>query len=1152
VITLEFVHLHVHDKYSLNDGMCKPEILMKKVKELGMKAIAITNHGNLFGAVEFFKAAKKENIKAIIGCEVYVCPSGRKDRVRDNRHLVLLAKNEIGYKNLIKIVSNAALEGFYYNPRTDYETLKQYSEGLICLTACLGGDVATTIAEQGVEAGKQALMRYVHIFGTENVYLEIQDNGMADQYRMNEILIQLSLDTGVQLVATNDVHYVEQKDAFHHDLLMALQAKTTIYNKANRKHYETDAFYLKSPEEMYASGLPREALANTAKIAEKCSFEFKFGQYHIPRFNVPAPFRDDREYIKHLAIEGLKKKLPNFEDNRGVLLERLNFELGVINDMGFPSYFLVVWDFVKYAQSIGALDGPGRGSVGGALLAYALDITDVNPLKHSLLFERFLNPSRISMPDIDWDIQDDMRHLIVSYVNKKYGEDCVCQIITFNTYGAKAAIRGAGRALGLEYEFADKVAKAIPDILKITLEEAIEISHDLKGMYESGADAKALIDAARAIEGLPSHSGTHAAGVVISPLPVSDMIPLWLSDGVVVSQYDMFGLEDIGMLKMDFLGLSTLTVISNTCKAIYKNKGIRITSEDLLKMVDDPTSYELLGRGLTQGIFQVEGEGMTAVAREMKPRDVEETTALLSLYRPGPMQYIPKYIANKRNPSQVKVKFAALEPILAETYGILCYQEQVMAAARALAGYSLAEADSLRKAIGKKIKSLIEDHGQYFIYGKKKDNGEVIIPGALAYGYHEDDLRDFYEDVKEFGKYAFNKSHGTGYAYITAQTGWLKYHFPSEFMAALLTSSSDNLDKVSFYVKHCERDLKILVLPPDINESEAGFVALPNGSVRFGLIAAKGVGQKVTDEIISERARGGRFKSLAEFIQRSILLENAPSSSTIESLIKCGAFDFTGKSRSQLSAIMIEELAEAKKNRPTDQLTIFPRHYRGYDIVPPIKEFPNKILLTAEKSVLGLYVSGHPMESIQGYAERNSNVKSSHFVSSDAEDDSGHFLYDGKETMIVCLISSVKEIVTKKDKKQMAFLTVEDVYGPMEAIVFSSLYLQKKDILKEDAIIRITGKISTRDGNPKIIAESIELVTLETTPNVYIFVDSYEEVLDVFEALHKNSGDIAVHLIKGNWKILFSGKYWTNNQGLRKLREKGIKYTLEGDVIDDH
>ncbi len=1155
----KFVHLHVHDEFSINDASCKIDKLMKKVKDLGMTAIAETNHGNLFGMIKFYKEAKKQGIKPIIGAEAYICPEGKEARVRDNRHIVLLAKNNTGLSNLIKIMSDAAINGYYYNARTDYETLKKYSEGLICLTGCLAGDIPREISNEGYEAGRKKLDMYIDIFGKDNLYIEVQDNNIEDQYKMNELLFRLSKETGVPLVATNDIHYIEKKDAFFHDVLMALQGGTTIYDKEKRKVYGSQDFYVKSYDEMNTGRLPKEALENTVKIAERCNVEIEFGKYHIPKFNVPAPFKDSKTFLRHLAYKGLRERYPDYNERKTELEERLEYELSVIEDMGFVDYFLIVWDFVRYAYEIGALDGPGRGSAAGSLLSYTLRITDIEPLRFGLIFERFLNPSRVSMPDIDWDIQDDMRHLLIEYVIDLYGAENVCQIITFGTYGAKGAVRAAGRALGIEYSVADKVAKAVPEELGISIEEALSKNPDLRAMYENEktivthngkkieVTIKEFIDAAIAIEGLPSHTSTHAAGVLISPQPVDELVPLWSNDGTVVAQFDMGTLEEIGMLKMDFLGLKTLSVIADTIKWVKVNRGIEITRDDLLNMIDDPNSYVLIKKKLTQGIFQLESTGMTMTAGELQPNNIEELTALISLYRPGPMDYIPKYIANKRNPENIELEFECLKEILKETYGVLTYQEQVMFASQIMSGYKMSDADSLRKAIGKKKEDLIQKHREYYIYGQEdEETKEILIPGAIRNGHDESKLIKFYDEtIVPFGRYAFNKSHGVSYAFLAAQTSNLKFNFPVEFMASLLTHE-EKLSKIALYVNHCTRDLNIEVVPPDINISTEKFVPTTDGKIIFSLAAIKDVGVSSSKDIAEERMRGGKFESLTDFIERR---PNSVNRTTVESLIKAGAFDSLGKTRSQLIAIMDSKLEESNKRRKKlreGQRTIFPNPYPKDDIVPRIKEYPNRIFLNLEKEKLGLYVSGHPLQSVKGYASKYSNVCASDFVvEEDLEGEKSLQerckFYEGQKVSIVCLLTEVKKHYTKNDNKPMAFLTAEDTTGNVSITVFNWLYENVKEYLVEDKIVHIQGKINFYNGEVSIIAEDLKVIENKKYTTVRINTKTGADLDIAISCIKNNSGDYPVYVRKGNWEMLLSKDYWTNDQGIRELNRQGFK-----------
>jgi len=1152
----QFSHLHVHTKYSIGDAMCKINDLVKKAKEFGMTAIASTDHGNMFSLVEFYLAAKKAGIKPILGCEAYICPEGQSfrpgkaadedgasDNDRHNRHLVLLAKNMTGYQNLMKIISDASLNGFYYSPRTDFSILRKYSEGLIALTACLAGDVPRDIMAHGLEAAKSKLDVYIDIFGRDNVYIELQDNKIPEQYELNKLLIQLSEETGIPMVATNDVHYIEPEGARYHDALMAIGAKTAISSK-HRKVYGTNDLYLKSPKEMWDSCLPESAIENTNVIAERCNVELQTGKFLLPDFKPPFGFKDSEEFLRHLAYKGLPQRFADYHEREEFYKNRLEYELGIVSRMGYVNYFLIVWDYVSFAATLGAIPSPGRGSGAGSLLSYSLYITHVDPIRYNLIFERFLNPDRFSPPDIDWDIQDDLRQQLIEYMVRRYGRDHISQIITFGTYAARNAVRASARALGLAYRVGDEVSKAIPKELKMTIAKALDLSPDLRRWYDTDPERKELLDVAMAIEGLPSNASTHAAGILITPGPTTDYVPVWKTKDGIVAQYDMNTLETLGLLKADLLGLKTLTVVSNTIKNIALNYGVHISNDDLMKMVDDPDSYKLIAQGRTQGIFQLEGAGMTATAKEMQPQNVEEVTALISLYRPGPMDYIPQYIAGKRDPEHIKLRFEALREILKETYGVIVYQEQVMFAVQILAGYPMSAADEIRKGTGKKIQKIIDDHRQYFIHGREASGKYVAIPGALSLGYDERSLNEFYNDIEKFGEYSFNKSHAASYAYVAAWTSWLKLHYPSEFMAALLTMNSGKADKMPIYIAHCENDLGIELLPPSINEGGLEFLPLKSGKIRFSLVAAKGVGINPVRQIMEERKRAP-FRNFTDFVYRCTGKDI--SSDVVEGLIRCGAFDEFGVKRSQLLSMMYDILGGAKKlyektTFKAIQTRLFEPVIEATDVLPDILELPKKALLKAERGSMGVYVTGHPLDVVKAYIRKVSNISSTEFAEELGDDGvpTGTFgAAPGRKVKVVGILNSIRETSTKKNKELMGFANLEDELGNIPLVIFPREYAKFKQYLVDDAIVCVSGFVGYRDDDPpNIIVEKLEYMEDRFSKRIYIKLKNVEEDTKLIMSIVRTAGchgDIPVFICIDNTQMLISEQFWVNVQGMQSL-----------------
>ena len=1071
----DFVHLHLHTEYSLLDGACRIPSLVKRAKELGMHSLAVTDHGVMYGIVDFYKACKKEGIKPILGCEVYTAPRSHTDKDprkdADQGHLILLAKNNTGYRNLMKLVSMGFTEGFYYKPRIDYTLLETYHEGLIALSACLGGDIPQKILATDYEGAKNLALKLDNIMGRGNFYLELQYNSLSEQKQVNAELIRLSEETGIPLIATNDVHYIHRADAKAQEILICIQTGKTIEDP-DRLMFETDEFYLKSCEEMWDhfKGYP-EALLNTVRVAEACQVEIEFGELHLPKYDVPndtTPF----DYLKSQCLQGFHRR---YEENEE-LIDRLEYELEIIRQMGYVDYFLIVWDFIKYARDNGIMVGPGRGSAAGSMVAYCLGITNVDPIKYQLLFERFLNPERISMPDIDIDFCYERRQEVIDYVVRKYGEDRVAQIITFGTMAARAAVRDVGRALAIPYNEVDKVAKLIPMMpgKHLTIADALEMNSELKMLYNSEPRIHELLDTAMTLEGMPRHASTHAAGVVISSEPITHFVPLYRNEELISTQFPMTTLEELGLLKMDFLALRTITVIRDCLDTVERGRGISIDIDRI--DYEDQRVYEMIGQGDTAGVFQLESQGMTSFMKELQPSCLEDIIAGISLYRPGPMDQIPRYIRNKNNAKSISYLAPKLEPILNVTYGCMVYQEQVMQIFRDLAGYSLGRSDLVRRAMSKKKKEVMDAERQFFIYGSVNEKGEVVIPGALRNGLSEKAANTLFDEMMDFASYAFNKSHAAAYAYVGYQTAWLKYHYPVEFMAALINSFMGSLGKVSQYVLEC-RKMGIKVLPPDINESESAF-SVKNGLIRFGLFAVKHVGGAVVHNIIKERNAHGPFKSFVDFCER--LEGKELNKRTCESLIKCGAFDTFGIFRSRLMANyerILDRVSQKRKTLLSGQLSLFDTGMEADETAtlewPQMTEYDSRLLLVMEKEMLGLYISGHPLDEFQDQIKEQVTVFSYDFEVPEEEGSGQSRLSDGQFVRIAGIVSEIKTISTKSNK-MMAFVTLEDLYGQMEVIVFPNIYEQNARLLSNDSQLLVEGHISVKEEEqPKILANKI-------------------------------------------------------------------------------
>ena len=1076
----DFVHLHVHSEYSLLDGMCRIKDLPKRAKELGMKAIALTDHGVMFGAVSFFKECKKEGIKPIIGCEVYVAPRTRFDKEAniDDKysHLILLAKNKKGYENLIKLVSIGFTEGYYYKPRIDLEILEKYSEGLICLSACLAGSVNKAILADDIEKAKEVALWHKRVFG-EDYYLEIQNNGLPAQVIVNQKLIALSKELDIPLVATNDAHYLNQEDSYNHEILLCIQTGKRMTDP-DRMRFETDEFYIKTPEEMadYFSNVS-EAIENTVKIADKCNFEFEFGVTKLPNYDVPKEFETHSSYFKKLCDDGIKERYG--ENPSKEILDRAEYEYQIIEKMGYVDYYLIVWDFIHYAKSVGIAVGPGRGSGAGSILAYSIGITDIDPIKYNLLFERFLNPERISMPDFDVDFCYERRGEVIDYVARKYGIDHVSQIITFGTMSARSVIRDVGRVLDVPFNEVDKIAKMVPFEIHITLEQALVQNRELKELYEKDETTRRIIEIAKGLEGMPRNASTHACGVVITKNPVDTYVPLYVNDGNIATQYTMTLLEELGLLKMDFLGLRTLTVIEDCKKLVKQNRGIDIEFDTNM---DDPNVYKLWQDGKTLGIFQFESAGMTSFMKELKPDCLEDLVAGVSLYRPGPMDQIPRYIRGKQNPGHNEYTHPSLEPILNVTYGCMVYQEQVMQIVRDLAGYSLGRADLVRRAMGKKKLDVMAKEREIFINGQVDEEGNIIVPGCIRNGIDSESANKIFDEMAEFAKYAFNKSHAAAYAVVSYRTAYLKAYYQEELMAATLNSFLGNLDKVPVYINEC-KDLNIEILKPDINESDTRFT-VKNNKIRFGLGTIKNVGVTAIDSIVKERNKNGAFTSFTDFCER--IKNEAVNKKCIESLIKAGAFDSLGKNRATLLASfekIVDAISLANRNEIENQVSMFDIMTEEIDALKNSQyafeekpEMDMKELLFLEKEMLGIYISGHPLDKFREQIEKQTNVNSLDFVNANEElENNGKtsVFRDNQDVTYAGIISKIKKKYTKKNTI-MAFVTVEDLYGSTEVIFFDGSYSKYSNLLIEDSVILIQGRVNIREDEPiKIVASKV-------------------------------------------------------------------------------
>ena len=1141
---MSFTHLHVHTEYSLLDGSNKIKEYVARVKELGMNSAAITDHGVMFGVIDFYKEARAQGINPILGCEVYVAPNSRFDREAshgDDRyyHLVLLAENNQGYQNLMKIVSKGFVEGYYYKPRVDLDLLEQYHEGIIALSACLAGEVQRYLVRNLYDEAKKAALRYEEIFGKGNFFLELQDHGITEQKMVNPQLLRLSQELGIELVATNDVHYTYAEDAEAHDILLCIQTGKKLSDE-NRMRYEGGQYYVKSEDEMkqlfpYAL----QAIENTQKIANRCHVEIEFGVTKLPRFDVPEGYTS-WEYLNKLCHEGLLKRYPTEHEK---YLPQLDYELGVIQKMGYVDYFLIVWDFINYARTHGIPVGPGRGSAAGSLVSYTTGITNIDPVKYSLLFERFLNPERVTMPDIDIDFCYERRGEVIDYVIEKYGADCVTQIVTFGTLAARGVIRDVGRVMDLPYAFCDTISKSIPNELGITIEKALKMNPELRTRYETDESVRKLIDMSKRLEGLPRHTSMHAAGVVISQKAMDEYVPLSrASDGTITTQFVMTTIEELGLLKMDFLGLRTLTVIKDAAKLVERNYGIRIDVDHIdyndhkdpdAVVIDynDKKVLDYIGTGKTEGVFQLESAGMKNFMKELKPQSLEDVIAGISLYRPGPMDFIPKYIKGKNERDSITYVCPELEPILEPTYGCIVYQEQVMQIVQSLAGYTMGQADNIRRAMSKKKQYVIDAERQNFVYG----NEEEGIKGCIHNGISEKAANEIYDSMVDFAKYAFNKSHAAAYAVVSYQTAYLKYYYPVEFMAALMTSVIDNPGKVAAYIYSC-RQMGIKVLPPDINYGEGVFSADKEG-IRYGLYAIKSIGRPVVDLILEERRQNGPYTTLQNFIER--VAGREVNKRAIENLIKSGACDCLDGNRQQMTLIygvMMDQLNNDRKKSMAGQVSLFDlvsdEEKKNYEIAyPDVPEYKKEILLGFEKEVLGIYLSGHPLEEYEEKWRKNISKVTSDFV---YEEETQEIKVKDNEQVIIGGIITERTIKYTKQNRVMAFLTIEDLLGTVEVVVFPQTYEKYHTLLNEDEKVFVFGRVNLEDQkNGKVICERI--VSFEDTrKELWLQFETKEEYeakeAELFSMLRDSDGKDGVVIYISSIKAM---KRLPNSQSIR-------------------
>lgn len=1164
-----FVHLHVHTEYSLLDGSGKIKELIAKTKELGMKSIAITDHGVMYGCVEFYKQAKEQGIKPIIGCEVYVAAKSMniKEANRDNatHHLILLVKNEKGYQNLMQIVSAASIKGFYYKPRVDFEFLSKYSEGIIASSACLGGEIQSLLLQNNYEKAKEIALKYRDIF-KDGFYLELQYHGMQDQFKVNELLVKLSNDTAIPLICTNDTHYINQEDSKAHDVLLCIQTAKTVDDE-NRMRYPSDQFYLKSPQEMQKTfAYVPEALSNTVKIAEMCNFDYEFHVSKLPKFPLPEG-TDPYEFLREYCYKGLAPRYSVFSDilSEGFSIDhineiaktspeakryvdRLEYELNIIKQMGYVDYFLIVWDFIKFAVDHDIPTGPGRGSAAGSIVAYTLDITKIDPIKYSLIFERFLNPERVSMPDIDSDFCYERRQDVIDYVVKKYGSTNVSQIITFGTMAPRACIRDVGRAMNYSYAEVDRIAKMIPSVLNITIDKSLEMNSELNSLYEDDQRVESLIDIAKALEGLPRHSSTHAAGVVIASQPLVNYVPLQKNDEMIVTQFPMGTLEELGLLKMDFLGLRTLTVMRDCVDFVKANRNVDIDIDDL--DIEDHKVYKMIGEGKTVGIFQLESAGMTSFMKELKPDNLEDIIAGISLYRPGPMAEIPRYIRNKNSMDKVEYETPQLEEILGVTYGVMVYQEQVMEIVRKLAGYSMGRSDLVRRAMSKKKHKVMEEERYNFIHGIVDESGNIEVEGCLRNGITEKAANRIFDQMMDFASYAFNKSHAAAYAVVGYETAYLMCYYPTEFIAAMLNSVKGNSEKIAFYTRYAVQ-INIGVLPPSINESFAEFT-VKGDTIRFGLSALKNVGVNVIESIVRNREEKGSFTGFMDFCNK--IDTSCVSKRAVESLIKAGAFDDFKIYRSQLLAIyekVLDGVNNDRKRNISGQINLFldfDNDYNNFEIeYPNIKEFKKKHLLAMEKEMTGIYLSGHPLDEYEETLKIQTNTRISDIVVDESLEEGNELLnesfklQDGDKVIIGGIISSVNKKVTKNND-MMAFINLEDLYASVEVIVFPRTFEKYKSLMEEDEIVIIKGRVTIREEEqPKILCEDIKPLLKINSEKIYILVENEVMVKDALKKIKQN-----LTIYRGNTPVYLCTKEPRKMYAV----DKGLWLSEEIDVME--
>ena len=1152
---MAFTHLHVHTEYSLLDGSCKIKELAARAKELGMDSMAVTDHGVMYGVIDFYRAAKEVGIKPIIGCEVYVAPGSRFDRETSNGedryyHLVLLAENDTGYHNLMKIVSRGFVDGFYYKPRVDYEVLETYHEGVIALSACLAGEVQRYLARGMYEEACRSARHYEDIFGKGNFFLELQDHGIPTQKTVNQGLMRMSRELSIDLVATNDIHYILAEDAAAHDILLCIQTGKKVSDE-NRMRYEGGQYYVKSEEEMRALfPYAQEAIDNTHKIAERCNVEIEFGVTKLPKYEVPEGY-DSWSYLNKLCQDGMAKRYPNDD---GTLQERLSYELGVIHNMGYVDYFLIVWDFIHFARSHDIMVGPGRGSAAGSIVSYCLEITNIDPVRYDLLFERFLNPERVSMPDIDIDFCFERRQEVIDYVVEKYGKDQVVQIVTFGTLAAKGVVRDVGRVLDLPYARCDAIAKMIPGDLGMTLEKALKQSPDLRETYQNDDEVRYLIDMAKRLEGLPRHTSMHAAGVVIGQRAMDEFVPLSrASDGTITTQFTMTTLEELGLLKMDFLGLRTLTVIQNAVRQAEENYGVHLVMEEI--DYNDKDVLASIGTGKCDGIFQLESSGMKSFMKELRPENLEDIIAGISLYRPGPMDFIPRYLKGKNDKDSITYECPQLEHILGPTYGCIVYQEQVMQIVRDLAGYTMGRSDLVRRAMSKKKAAVMEKERQNFVYGNQEEN----VKGCIENGIDEKTANHIYDEMIDFARYAFNKSHAACYAVVAYQTAYLKYYYPKEFFAALMTSVMDNVGKVSEYILTC-RQMGIRILPPDINEGQSGF-SVSGDAIRYGLSAIKSIGRNVVDEIIRERQNNGLFTSIDDFVER--MGGREVNKRTLENFIKAGAMDSLPGNRRQKTMIAPELLDQKNKDRKNvleGQLSLFDfaaeEEKQQYQItMPKVPEFPKGELLAFEKETLGIYVSGHPMDEYLETWKNSITAKTTDFM---VDEETGRAVVeDGARATIGGMITA-RTVKLTKNGQQMAFVTLEDMVGSVEVIVFPRDYENKKQLLNEDAKVFISGRTSIGDDPAgRLICEQV--IPFDEVPkDLWLkFADKTEYDArwpEVTEILRGSDGhdtviiylekERAKKVLPANWHVAASTE--VTEKLMKIIGEKNVKVVEKG------